>query len=202
MDSVNQRWSFHPYETDGHRTLQTRKCTDWYLIPSASPQDKEDAQKYNIKVFEPLEVLRCEPVDCLQFPRKRFRTDFVIGHGIKPGCYGQVLKHNLGCKWVHVFLRNAEEMAMFQKTPGAISKGQKQHETEIKLCKSADMVVAVGSKPNETFNSALRQREKDRIFNLIPSTFDEFFGEQKQYRISKTFKILVFGRGNTEDFEL
>ena len=64
------------------------------------------------------------------------------------------------------------------------------------------MVVAVGSKPNETFNSALRQREKDRIFNLIPGTFDEFFGEQKQYRISKTFKILVFGRGNTEDFEL
>ena len=44
--------------------------------------------------------------------------------------------------------------------------------------------------------------KKDHIFNLIPGIFDEFFGEQKQYRNSKNFEILVFGRGNTEDFEL
>ena len=43
--------------------------------------------------------------------------------------------------------------------------------------------------------------KKDHIFNLIPGIFDEFFGEQKQYRNSKNFEILVFGRGNTEDFE-
>ena len=172
------------------------------LIPSASPEDKEDTQKYNIKVFEPEEYAGFKPVDCLQFPPRGFSTDFIIGHGIKPGCYGQVLKNNLGCKWVHMVLRNAEEKAMFQKTPGAFSEGQKQHETEVELCKNADMVITVGSKLNETFNSALPQCKKDHIFNLIPGVFDEFFGEQKQYRDSKTFEILVFGRGNTEDFEL
>ena len=172
------------------------------LIPSASPEDKEDAQKYNIKVFEPERYASFEPVDCLQFPPQGFSTDFIIGHGIKPGRYGRVLKNSLGCKWVHVVLTNAEETAIFQKTPDAFSKGQKQYETEVELCKKADMVITVGSKLNETFSSALHQCKKDHIFNLIPGIFDEFFGEQKQYQNSKNFKILVFGRGNTEDFEL
>ena len=172
------------------------------LIPSASPEDKEDAQKYNINVFEPEKLTGYEPVDCLQFPPQGFSTDFIIGQGIKPGCHGQVLKNNLGCKWVHVVLRNAEETAMFQKTPGAISEGQKQYETEVELCKKADMVITVGSKLNDTFRIALHECKKDHVFNLIPGIFDEFFGEQKQYRKSRTFEILVFGRGNTEDFEL
>ena len=164
------------------------------LIPSASPEDKEDAQKYNIKVFEPEKLTGYEPVNCLQFPPQGFSTDFIIGQGIKSGCYGQVLKNNLGCKWVHVVLRNAEETAIFQKTPDALSKGQKQYETEVELCKKADMVITVGSKLNETFSSALHQCKKDHIFNLIPGIFDEFCGEQKQYRKSRTFEILVFGR--------
>ena len=172
------------------------------LIPSASPEDKEDAQKYNIKVFEPEKLTGYEPVNCLQFPPQGFSTDFIIGQGIKSGCYGQVLKNNLGCKWVHVVLRNAEETAIFQKTPDALSKGQKQYETEVELCKKADMVITVGSKLNDTFRIALHECKKDHIFNLIPGIFDEFFGEQKQYRKSRTFEILVFGRGNTEDFEL
>ena len=172
------------------------------LIPSASPEDKEDAQKYNIKVFEPEKLTGYEPVNCLQFPPQGFSTDFIIGQGIKSGCYGQVLKNNLGCKWVHVVLRNAEETAIFQKTPDALSKGQKQYETEVELCKKADMVITVGSKLNDTFRIALHQCKKDHIFNLIPGIFDEFFGEQKQYQKSRTFEILMFGRGNTEDFEL
>ena len=172
------------------------------LIPSASPEDKEDAQKYNIKVFEPEKLTGYEPVNCLQFPPQGFSTDFIIGQGIKSGCHGQVLKNNLGCKWVHVVLRNAEETAMFQKTPGAISEGQKQYETEVELCKKADMVITVGSKLNETFSIALHQCKKDHIFNLIPGIFDESFHEQKQCQNSKNFEILVFGRGNTEDFEL
>ena len=171
------------------------------LIPSASPEDKEDAQRYNIKVFEPEKLAGYEPVDCLQFPPLEFSTDAIIGYGIKPGCHGQVLKKKLGCKWVHVVLRNAEETAMFQKTPGAISEGQKQYETEVELCKKADMVITVGSKLNETFSSALHQCKKDHIFNLIPGIFNETFGVQKQYRASKNFEMSVFGRGNTEDFE-
>ena len=177
------------------------------LIPSASPVDKVNAKKYNIKVFETENNTGYEPVDCLQFPPQGFSTDFIIGHGIKPGCYGQALMKKLSCKWVHVVLRNAEEMAIFKKTLGAISEGQKQHKNEEELFKKADMVITVGSKLvgpklNETFNSAPHRCKKDHIFNLIPGIFDEFFGEQNQYRNSKIFEILVFGGGNTKDLQL
>ncbi|XP_066014665.1 D-inositol 3-phosphate glycosyltransferase-like isoform X3 [Pocillopora verrucosa] len=171
------------------------------LIPSASPEDKEDAQRYNIKVFEPEKYSGYEPIDRLPFLPKGFSTDIIIGYGIKPGCHGQVFKNNHGYKWVHVVLRNARETALFQTADSAISEGQKQHETEIDLCENADMVLTVGSKLNETFNSALRQCQKDRIFKLTPGIFNETFGVQKKCRDSKTFEILVFGRGNTEDFE-
>ena len=173
----------------------------YILLPSASPEDKEDAQRYNIKVFEPEKLAGYEPVDCLQFLPEGFSTDIIIGYGIKPGCHGQVFKKNLGYKWVHMVLRNAGETALFQKADSAISEGQKQHETEINLCRNADMVLTVGSKLNETFNSALYQCKKDHIFKLTPGIFNETFGVQKQCRDSKTFEILVFGRGNTEDFE-
>ena len=171
------------------------------LIPSASPEDKGDTQRYNIKVFEAKKYPGYEPVDCLQFPPEGFSTDIIIGYGIEPGCYGQVLKDNLGCKWVHVVLRNAGETVLFQRAHSAIFKGQKQYETEIQLCKKADMVITVGSQLYDTFNSALHQCKKDHIFNLIPGIFNETFGVQKQYRASKNFEILVFGRGNAEDFE-
>ena len=171
------------------------------LIPSASPEDKEDAQRYNIKVFEPEKYPGYEPIECLQFLPQGFSTDIIIGYGINPGRHGQLFKEKLGYKWVHVVLRNAGETALFQTADSAISEGQKQHKTEIRLCTNADMVLTVGSKLNETFNSALRQYKKDHIFKLTPGIFNETFGVQKQCRDSKTFEILVFGRGNTEDFE-
>ena len=171
------------------------------LIPSASPEDKGDTQRYNIKVFEAKKHPGYEPVHCLQFPPEGFSTDIIIGYGIEPGCYGQVLKDILCCKWVHVVLRNAGETALFQITDSAIFKGLKQYETEIQLCKKADMVITVGSQLNDTFISALPQCKIDHIFNLIPGIFNETFGVQKQYRASKNFEILVFGRGNAEDFE-
>ena len=172
------------------------------LIPCASAEDREDAQKYNIKVFEAKKYPGYEPVDCLLFPPEGFSSDHIICYGIKPGRYGQVLKDTYGCKWVHVVLRNAEETAWYQKTSVAIFKGQEQHGIEVELCKNADMVITVGSQLERSFISALHQCKKDHIFNLTPGIFDEFFGEQKQYRKSRTFEILVFGRGNTEDFEL
>ena len=172
------------------------------FIPSASPEDKEDARKYNIKVFEGDKTKGLTGLDSLLCPPEGFSTDYIITYGSRSGCLGFHYKRGLSCKWVHAVLKNAEEMAMFKKTPRAFSEGQKQHETEVKLCKMADMVITVGSKVHEAFSPALGQCKKDHIFNLIPGIFDEFFGEQRQYQNSRTFKILVFGGGNTEDFEL
>ena len=173
------------------------------LIPKCSPADKNDAETHNIKVFEPEECPGVEPVGWLAFPPEGFRTDFIIGHDIKLGYQGNVIKKNFGCQWIHMVHSNAEETAMFENYPGAISKGQEKHETEVKLCESADMVVTVGSKLNESFKAALHHCKKDiHVFNFIPGILDEFYNEHREFKNSRNFEILVFGRGNAEDFEL
>ncbi|XP_022810641.1 uncharacterized protein LOC111347681 [Stylophora pistillata] len=171
------------------------------LIPNASTQDKEDTKKYNIKVFEPENLTGFEPVDCLQYPPEGFSTDFIIGVGYKLGRYGAAIRKKFHCQWIHFVVRNAEEEAMFQNYPEAISEGQKEHTVEVELCEKADLVVTVGHKLNESFKSALRHCKKE-ILNLIPGIFEEFIDENQEFRDSKRFEILVFGRGNTEDFEL
>ena len=65
------------------------------LIPSASPKDRKDTQKYNIKVFEPEKYPGYESVDCLQFPPQGFSTDFIISHGIKPDVMERSLRITL-----------------------------------------------------------------------------------------------------------
>ena len=62
------------------------------LIPCASPEDRGDAQKYNIKVFEAKKYPGYEPVDCLLFPPEGFSSDYII-------CYGITL-----AKWLLEFL--------------------------------------------------------------------------------------------------
>lgn len=171
------------------------------LIPNASTQDKEDTKKYNIKVFEPENLTGFEPVDCLHYPPEGFSTDFIIGVGYKLGRYGAAIRKKFHCQWIHFVVRNAEEEAMFQNYPEAISEGQKKHTVEVELCEKADLVVTVGHKLNESFKSALRHCKKE-ILNLIPGIFEEFIDENQEFRDSKRFEILVFGRGNTEDFEL
>ena len=171
------------------------------LIPKCSPADKNDAETHNIKVFEPEEWPGIEPVVLLAYPPEGFSTDFIVGHDIKLGGQGRPIKNKFGCQWIHMVHSNAEETAMFENYPGAISKGQERHETEVKLCESADMVVTVGSKVYESFKAALHHCKKD-IFNLIPGILDEFYNEHREFKNSRNFEILVFGRGNAEDFEL
>ena len=168
------------------------------LIPSASPEDKEDAQKYNIKVFESEKILGFEPIFCLQFPPQGFSTDFIIGQGNELVHVGQALKNELSCKWVYLVLENSVKISLFTKVPPTMSSMAELFEIESNLCKKADMVITVGSKLNNTLSSILHQCKEDHIFNLIPGIFDELFGEQKQCRNSRTFEILVFVRGNTE----
>ncbi|XP_022791901.1 uncharacterized protein LOC111331120 isoform X2 [Stylophora pistillata] len=90
---------------------------------------------------------------------------------------------------------------MFQNYEGAISEGQKEHKTEVEFCKRAHLAVTVGHKLNESFHSALRHCERE-IFNLIPGILEEFVNKSEKVRDSKNFEILVFGRGDTKDFEL
>ena len=85
----------------------------------------------------------------------------------------------------------------------AISRGEKKHLAEIELCESADQVVAVGPKLADEYSRYLRYCQKDQaVFKLTPSIFSEFSHVQQATEERAKFCVLVFGRGDKEDFLL
>ena len=96
-----------------------------------------------------------------------------------------------------------EELGMYKDYPEAISKGEEKNKTEVELCKLANAVVTVGPKLTEAYSSHLRGCGKDQdIIQLTPGTFCEFSASEQAAREGNVFKVLTFGRGDSEDFSL
>ena len=68
------------------------------------------------------------------------------------------------------------------------------------MCQEADQVVAVGPKLTEAF--ARYFRPCGYVLNLTPGIFSEFTGTNQATEERKVFHILLFGRGDSEDFQL
>ena len=72
---------------------------------------------------------------------------------------------------------------------------------ELKLCRVPDLVVGVGPKLKEFYSSLLSSCSKT-VYNFTPGVFTELSSLNPSTGKGKKFRILVFGRGNSEDFEL
>ena len=90
---------------------------------------------------------------------------------------------------------------MYKTTPGAVHRGEEKHQAETQLCGIADFVVAVGPKLADNFSAYLRSWKKE-VFNFTPGVFDEFSCVEQASGDGKTYRVLVFGRGDSKDFEL
>ena len=120
------------------------------------------------------------PVDWLSSLPDGHVVDCVIGHGAILGRQVQFIKRHCNCKWIQVVHTAPEELGMYKSYADAISRGEKKHQAEVKLCEKADQVVAVGPKlaeaylracgkdqdvlnPNPGFSSKWRRRESERF---------------------------------------
>ena len=173
-------------------------------LPQCSEEDKQVAASQNVHLIEAEEMAGYDnPVDWLSSLPEDHAVDCVIGHGAILGRQVQVIKRQCKCKWIQVVHTAPEELGMYKSYADAISKGEKKHQAEVKLCEKADQVVAVGPKLAEAFSSYLRACGKDQdVLNLTPGIFSEFADVTQATEERKTFKVLVFGRGDNEDFEL
>ena len=71
------------------------------------------------------------------------------------------------------------------------------------MCELADEVVAIGPKLADEYSRYLRYCQKDQSeVKVTPSIFSEFSLVKQAAEERRTFRVLVFGRGDTEDFEL
>ena len=172
-------------------------------LPQCSEEDKRVAASHNVQLIEAEEMASYDPVDWLSFLPESYSVDCVIGHGAVLGRQVQGIKRHHHCKWIQVVHTAPEELGMYKSYTDAISKGEKKHQAELTLCEKADQVVAVGPKLAEAFSGYLRPFGKDQdVLILTPGIFSEFAGVKQATEERKPFKVLVFGRGDNEDFQL
>ena len=173
-------------------------------LPQCSEEDKRVAASHNVNLIEAEERPGYEPVDWLSFLPKEHAVDCVIGHGAILGRQVQGIKRDCSrCKWIQVVHTAPEELGMYEENEERISKGEEKHQVEVELCKLADQVVAVGPKLAEAFSGYLRPFGKDQdVLNLTPGIFSEFADVKQASQEIRSFSVLVFGRGDSEDFEL
>ena len=129
------------------------------------------------------------------FKKLRLSSDLainvVVGRGVKLGKQAQVIRQSHGCKCVHVVHTAPEELGMYKDCPKAICS------SEVDLCKLADAIVTVA------YSSVLRSCGKHQdIIELTPGTLGEFSDVKQATMDGERFNVLIFGRGDPEDFNL
>ena len=173
-------------------------------LPQCSEEDKRAAAAHNVRIIEAEEIPGYDPIDWLASIPRDHQMDFVIGHGIHLGRQVPIIKRvHRECKWIQVVHTDPEELGVFKNLADSIAEEEKKHETEVKLCKLADQVVAIGPKLAEAFSRYLRFCGKDQdVLNLTPGIFSEFADVTQAAEESGRFHVLVFGCGGSEDFYL
>ncbi|XP_015767937.1 PREDICTED: D-inositol 3-phosphate glycosyltransferase-like [Acropora digitifera] len=173
-------------------------------LPQCNEEDKRAAAAHNVCIIEAEEKPGYDPIDWLATIPRDHQMDFVIGHGVQLGRQVPHIKRvHQECKWIQVVHTDPEELGMFKNYADSIAKGEKKHQAEVGLCKLADQVVAIGPKLAEAFSSYLRPYGKDQdVLTLTPGIFSEFADVPQAAEERGRFRVLVFGRGDSEDFYL
>ena len=172
-----------------------------FFLPKCSHENKEEAKRHDISIVEAERKPGYEELDWLSFPPHDLQIDIVIGHGVKLGKQVQVICKSHKCKWIQVVHTDPEKLGMFKRYENSISKGEQKHDIEVELCQMADLVVGVGPKLTEAFRKYLRGCKKD-VFEFTPSVFADFARVEQALAERKPRSVLIFGRGDGEDFEL
>ena len=173
------------------------------LLPNYTELKKQEANNLNVRLATPKAMPLFDDIMKLSFPPEDLGIDVVIGHGQKLGVPAQIIAKQRECKRVHVVHTASEELAIFQDGKTAIPEGEEKFRTEIDLCKEADVVVAIGPKLKAAVSANLRWYGRDEdVINITPGIFWEFVKLEKASQEREQFRILVFGRGDSEDFKL
>ena len=181
------------------------------LVPEGACNDEEknEALTYGITIVEAKRRAAFDRLAWLSSPPKDHVMDIVVGHGVKLGRQVQFIRDSAkspNCKWVQVVHTAPEDLSRYKCYSDPISKGETKHESEVELCKLADLVVPVGPRLKEAYTSYLQRCKRDQdVLSITPGLFQREFGDLVAKQCANKdgeFKVLLFGRGDHEDFEL
>ena len=172
-----------------------------FFLPKCSDEDKKAAESHGISIVVATRRAGYDELDWLSFAPTHLMIDVIVGHGVKLGRQAQFIRESHNCKWVQVVHTDPEQLGMFKCYDNPISTGEKKHYVEVELCQMADFVVGIGPKLAEAFCKYLGVCKKD-VFEFTPGVFDEFSSVEQVPDERKQCSVLVFGRGDAEDFNL
>ena len=181
------------------------------LVPEGACNTEEirEAAGYGITIVEAKERAAYDRLDWLSIPPQEHFMDIVVGHGVKLGRQVQFIRDSAqfpNCKWVQVVHTAPEDLSRYKCYSDPISKGETKHESEVELCKLADLIVPVGPRLKEAYSSYLQRCKTNQdLFSITPGLFEREFGDlvaKQDPNEDGEFKVLLFGRGDDEDFEL
>ena len=186
--------------------IELAKCPEVeisFFVPQCSEEDKRTALSHHIEIVEATRLTGYDELEWLSFPPDHLQIDVIVGHGVKLGRQAQVIRESRKCKWIQVVHTDPEELGMYKSYQNPISTGERKHKVEVELCEKADFVVGVGPKLCEVFRGYLRWCKKDEtILDITPGVFGEFGNIEHAAEERERCGILVFGRGDAEDFRL
>ena len=173
-------------------------------------EDKREARCFGISILDAKNFVGVEPLLSLSNPPQDHKIDVIVGHGVKLGCQVQFIKTHPNfenCKWVNVVHTAPENLSKYKSYGSPISRGEEKHQSEVDLCKCADLVVPVGPRLHGAYRLYLQECKKDEdFFELIPGLFEREFGDLPAKQNPKDekddFIVLLCGRGDEEDFKL
>ena len=173
-------------------------------LPLCSEEDKRAAAEFRVCLLKAKKKPGYDPIDWLLSIPKDHHMDIVIGHGISLGRRAVIIKESHpDCKWIQVVHSDPEELGMFMDYPDPTVNIVKKHQSEVELCDLADRVVAVGLRITEVFARYFRSFLKHlNVTKLTPGILSEFTNINQAAKERETFRVLVFGRGDSEDFLL
>ena len=172
------------------------------FVPKCNQEEIEDARRNSITLVQATKRAAMEERDWLCFPPEDLQIDIVIGHGVVLGPRAQIIQKTRKCKWIQFVHTDPEELGMFKGYSEPIAKGEQKHKDEVELCMLADFVVAVGPKLGDAYRSYLRRKKDHKLFVLTPGIFNEFLSVEQAAQDGDRCRVLAFGRGDAEDFEL
>ena len=181
------------------------------LVPEGACNDEEknEAHTYGITVVEAQRRAAFDRLDWLSSPPKDHSMDIVVGHGVELGRQVQFIRDSAqfpNCKWVQVVHTAPEDLSRCKCYSNLKSKGEIKHKSEVEVCKLADLVVPVGPGLKEAYTSYLQGYKANQdVLSITPGLFQREFEDlvaKQDPNEDGEFKVLLFGRGHDEDFEL
>ena len=184
-------------------TAQHSSVDVTFFVPQCNDEDKKAALSHKVKLVEAIRQPGMEKLQWLSFLPDDLYIDVVVGHGIMLGPQANAIKKAKKCKWVQVVHTVPEELEMYRTYANPISGAEENHKIEVELCELADFVVSIGPKLNEAFRCYLSSCKKaEMFFNFTPGIFSEFSEVEQVSEREGKFRVLLFGRGDEEDFSV